>query len=174
MIECSLKNLVAMLFLVLYAFSANGTEIEVGFAPGDGAEQLALKVVNGARKTLNVAAYSLTLPSFTRALVAAKRRGVDVRVAVDEKMNAAHPDALNILVNAGVPVRTVSAWPLHHDKFVISDGENVQTGSFNYSSSATRSRENVLVVWKSVPLAVSYFEHWQGSWARGVDYRSSY
>lgn len=157
-----------------------GALIEVAYSPNEGAEQLVLKVVDDAKKSIRVAAYSFTLPSFVRALVNAKKRGVDVRIAVDYKMNTEEDryktarSAMNLVVNAGIPLRTVSAWPIHHDKFIVVDDKTVETGSFNFSTSATKSRENVLAIWNNPALAATYSTHWQESWNKGIDYTSTY
>ena len=59
--------------------------------------------------------------------------------------------AMNLLANAGIPVRTVSQFKIMHDKVIITDGRNVETGSFNYSRSAANS--NSEMPWSSgIPL----------------------
>ena len=57
--------------------------IESAFSPEAGAEALVLKVINSAQQELRLAAYSYTSLSVTKALVSAKKRGVDVRLVVD-------------------------------------------------------------------------------------------
>lgn len=82
--------------------------------------------------------YSFTSPEVVRALISAKRRGVDVKVVLDEKGNRgkASVAAMNLLVNAGIPVRTVSKFKILHDKIIISDKNTVETVSYNFSRSA--------------------------------------
>jgi phosphatidylserine/phosphatidylglycerophosphate/cardiolipin synthase-like enzyme len=61
------------------------------------------------------------------------------------------PDAL---VNVGADVRTISVYPIHHDKVIIADRQTVKLGSFNYSDAAARKNsENVLVNWGNPKLA---------------------
>jgi len=58
--------------------------------------------------------------------------------------------ALNLLVNAGIPTKTISNYAIHHDKYIVSDEKHVQTRSFNYSQAAAKSNsENVIVVWNN-------------------------
>ncbi|KVU84462.1 endonuclease [Burkholderia ubonensis] len=160
--------------------TAGGTRIEVGFSPEGSAEQLVEKAINSARSSIRLAAYSFTSPAVVQALIAAKRRGVDVAVVVDEKNNLqedrrAGAAALNLLVNAGIPTRTISVYPIHHDKYFVVDGLDVETGSFNYSQAAARrNSENAIVIWHDPALAKAYLDHWQSRWAQGVDYRSAY
>lgn len=152
-------------------------QVEAGYSPGGGAERLVLKVIHTSRKSIRLAAYSFTSPNVVRALVDAGKRGVDVRLVVDEKGNTTKSGtaALNLLVNAGITVRTNGKYAIHHDKYIVSDGLHVQTGSFNYSRAAADSNsENVLVVWHNAALAASYLRHWQSRFDEGKPYRSRY
>ncbi|WP_366773971.1 phospholipase D family protein [uncultured Oxalicibacterium sp.] len=161
-----------------YAFSpTNNTRIESAFSPDAGGEQLVLKVIDAARRSLYVAAYSFTSANVARALIRAKRRGVDVKVLVDESANQrkANFAALNLLVNADIPTRTIASYTLHHDKYIVVDGKTVQTGSFNYSAAAAKSNsENVLVVWNHAQLARRYLQHWEDRWGQADVYQSVY
>jgi phosphatidylserine/phosphatidylglycerophosphate/cardiolipin synthase-like enzyme len=152
-------------------------EIESGFSPDGGAERLILKVINTSQKSIRLAAYSFTSPKVVRALTDARKRGVDVRVVVDDKGTSTKSGsaALNLLANAGIPVRTNGKYAIHHDKYIVSDGLHVQTGSFNYSQAAASSNsENVIVIWHNAALAASYLRHWQGRFDEGENYRKSF
>lgn len=152
-------------------------QIESAFSPEAGSEDLVLRIINSSEKTIRLAAYSFTSPKIVRALMDAKRRGVDVRIVADEKGNKAKSGiaALNLVVNTDIPTRTISTYAIHHDKYIVSDDRHVQTGSFNYSQAAAKSNsENVLVLWNNPELAASYLRHWQSRWQQGVDYKSSY
>ena len=91
--------------------------VESAFSPNAGAEKLVLKLINASNKSIRLAAYSFTSPSVAKALLMAKRRGVDVRVLADEKGNQGKASiaALNLLVNGGIPTRTISSYAIHHD-----------------------------------------------------------
>ncbi len=152
-------------------------EIETGFSPEGGAERLILKVINTSQKSIHLAAYSFTSPKVVRALADARKRGVDVRVVVDDKGTSSKSGtaALNLLANAGIPVRTNGKYAIHHDKYIVSDGVHVQTGSFNYSQAAASSNsENVIVLWHNNALAASYLRHWQSRFDEGTNYRKSF
>lgn len=156
--------------------------IEVGFSPEGSAQRIVLDTIASAQKTLLLAAYSFTDPDVVRDLVVAKRRGVDVYVLVDEKANVSRGvtptksmHALNTLVSAGIAVRTIGAYPIHHDKYIVVDGKTVQTGSYNYSAAArNRNSENVLLIRNSPELATRYYEHFVNRWERGVPYKTNY
>lgn len=166
----------ASLSLSVCASSATPS-IDVGFSPEGSAEQLVIQTLDNAHESIRLMGYSFTSPEVVKSLVAAKRRGVDVMVVVDEKgnRNKASQAAMNVVVNAGIPLRTNGQYKIMHDKVIITDGQNVEAGSFNYSRSAAESNsENALVV-RGVPaLAQTYLAHWQSRWDGGSDWRSSY
>ena len=72
-------------------------------------------------------------------------------------------------------MRTISIYPIHHDKVIVADRETVETGSFNYSdAAANKNSENVMVVWRNTELAKGYLEHWNSRFSRGDDYQTRY
>lgn len=143
--------------------------LEVAFSPGGGGEELVVKVIDSARSEIKVLAYSFTSAPIVRALLAAQKRGVSVSIVADEKSNLSEGGgnqkavaALSALANAGVDVRTTSAFAIHHDKVLCVDRAHVETGSFNFSASAeTRNSENVLVNWNNPELAAVYLRHFE-------------
>ena len=162
---------------VSQAVVSQSSQAEVAFSPDAGSEALVLKVIDSTSRSLYLAGYSFTLPAIVKALLNAKSRGVDVQVVVDEKGNKskASTSALNLLVGAKIPTRTISVYAIHHDKYIVADEETVETGSFNYSkAAATSNSENVLVVWKNPQLATAYLEHWRDRWSKAQDYSASY
>lgn len=151
--------------------------IDVGFSPEGSAKKLVLQIIRSAKSSLRLAAYSFTSPDIVRALLAAKKRGIDVAVLVDNRGNTSKSSqqALNLLVNAGIPTRTISAYAIHHDKYIVVDALHVETGSFNYSASASsRNSENVIVLWNAPNIASQYTEKWKQRWAQGQPYYSAY
>jgi len=148
--------------------------IQAGFSPEGSAAELVLKNIESAHHSIRLAAYTFTSPDVVQGLVDAKERGVDVQVVADEKGNKGRTAtaSLNRLVNAGIPVRSVSAYPIHHDKYIVIDGRTVETGSFNYTRSAAgKNSENVIVISDCPALAGEYLEHWQSRWVEGAEYQ---
>lgn len=150
---------------------------EAAFGPERGAEALIVKAIGSARTSLRVAAFAFSSPTIVKALVEAKRRGVDVQAVVDRKHNTETDpkrigrDALAALAAAGIPARTNGDYRLHHDKFIVVDACHVQTGSWNYAESATRNSENVVVLWNSPETAAAYLGHWESRFAKGSVFR---
>ena len=159
---------------------AAGT-IEVAFSPEGGSEDLVIRVVDAASTELRILAYSFTSVPVVAALVRAKKRGVDVRLVADENSNGRDDRsgkaraALSALVNAGISVRTIDVYPIHHDKVIVADRVTVELGSFNYSDAAARrNSENVLVNWHNARLADVYLAHFERSYRLARPYELRY
>ena len=76
---------------------------------------------------------------------------------------------MNLVVGADIPTRVISTYAIHHDKYIVVDGQHTQTGSFNYSQAAAGSNsENVLVVWSNTTVAATYLAHWDSRWTKGA------
>ncbi|MXG80394.1 phospholipase D family protein [Escherichia coli] len=157
--------------------AAAAPSVQAGFSPEGSALQLVLKTIEAAQHEIRLMGYSFTSPEVVSALVRAKRRGVDVRIVLDEKGNRskASQAAMNIVVNAGIPLRTNGRYAIMHDKVIIVDNHTVEAGSFNYTrSAASRNSENVLVINEVPEVAQTYLQHWQSRWDGGTDWHSSY
>lgn len=150
-----------------------GAAVSSAFAPSGDALALVIAAIDQAHRSIHMAAYVLTSADVARALVRAKKRGVTVQVLLDWKANLGEDarvarHAIGILCNAGIAVRTVDAYPIFHDKYLVIDRQTVQTGSFNYTySAAYRNAENVLVVWNAPALAARYLADFEHNWALG-------
>ena len=151
--------------------------IEVAFSPEAGAEALVLKIIGSARQSIRLAGYSFTSPAVVRGLMDAKRRGVDVKVLLDDKGNRDQDSVatMNLIVGAGIPLRVVSAYAIHHDKYIVVDGKHTETRSFNYSQAAAKSNsENVVVIWDNLAVAGRYGAHWESRCHQGIEVESKY
>lgn len=156
--------------------SAAAPGTEVAFGPEGGAEALILKHIAGAKSTIRVAAFAFSSPAIVDGLVAARKRGVDVKLVVDHEHNIAKDPkgigrkALDTLVQAGAVAHSNSHYRIHHDKFIVADSRDVQTGSYNYAVSANRNSENVLVIRNDPALAAKYLAHWESRFREGSPY----
>lgn len=155
--------------------------MEVAFSPNEGGEALVVKVIDAARSDIKMLAYSFTSAPVVQALLNAKKRGVDIKLVADQKSNTSEDRsgkaraALSALDNAGVDVRTISVYAIHHDKVIISDQKTVELGSFNYSAAAAKSNsENVLVNWNNPQLAKAYTSHFDRNYRQSTPYKQQY
>lgn len=163
--------LVAMLSICALANAE--PRVQVGFSPEGSARKLVLKTIASAKHSIQMLSYSFQAPDIAQALVDAEKRGVVVRVVVDKKRNLGKVsrDAMNYLVRNGVELRTNSHFHIHHDKIIIVDKNTVETGSFNFASSAeTENSENVVVIDDMPEVSRQFLAHWQSRWDLGEPY----
>lgn len=156
-------------------------KLEVAFSPNESSERLVIKVIDSATTELLVLSYSFTSAPVTEALIRAEHRGVKVSLVADYKENVTEDRshkaraALSALKNAGVDVRTIRVYPIHHDKVIIADRETLELGSFNYSAAAAhKNSENVLVNWNNPELAGVYVKHFTRNYNQSSEYVGQY
>lgn len=148
-------------------------DVKVGFSPEGSARALVLQTIESAKHSIQILAYAFQAPDIMQALVAAKKRGVNVRVVVDKKRNVGEVSqaAIAFVTANGVELRTNDHFHIHHDKIIIADGNTVETGSFNFASSAeTANSENVVVIRDMPEVSRQYLAHWQSRWDLGTPY----
>lgn len=149
----NLKNSL-ILFLPSLVFATN---IEVAFSPKNGGQDLIIKTINSAHKSICMATYSFTSKPIANAILQAKLRGVAVKVVSDYRANGKHYTAAKYLANNGVDVRLNDNYAIMHNKFIIADRQTVETGSYNYSAAAeNKNAENVMVIWNNPEIATKY------------------
>lgn len=153
-----MKCRLLLLILVLSVAPAHSSpSVKVGFSPSKTAMQNVLEVVNNAKNTLDVEAYSFTSKAVATALISAQKRGVKVRVIADAKANKIQYSAVTYLANHHIAVRLNDRYAIMHNKVMIADGHTVQTGSMNYTASAdTRNAENSIVLRDMPKVAAQY------------------
>ncbi|WGS55049.1 phospholipase D family protein (plasmid) [Paraburkholderia sp. D15] len=161
------------------ANAAGRATVDVSFSPDGGAETLVLRTIDRARQSVRVMAYTFTSPAVVRALIQAKRRGVDVQVSVDYRSNADEDRsgraraALGALTYAGVPVRTIRTFPIQHSKYLLVDGTWLETGSYNYTQQAARANsENAVVISGDDEVIRKFVANWEQVTALGEPYRA--
>jgi type IV secretion system protein VirD4 len=141
-----------------------GVSFEVGFSPNRNALEVVMSLILQAERELLVAAYSFTSKPIAFALSEAKDRGVDVRLVVDEAQNAEEQGgykAVDFLVSRSIHIVRSSNYAAMHHKFMVTDGQHVQLGSFNYTASANSRNAETAVVLRNAPgLAQVYRTEW--------------
>jgi phosphatidylserine/phosphatidylglycerophosphate/cardiolipin synthase-like enzyme len=163
-----MKTMFAAGMLLALTAQAAAAEIRACFTPGEDCTGLIVAEIAAARSEVLVQAYSFTSPPIVKALVDAKKRGVDVRVIIDKSNICKKADcenkgqiAANTLRIAKVPVLVDDAHAIAHNKVMVLDGQRVITGSFNFTKAAQeRNAENLLVV-ADPALSRRYAEIWR-------------
>lgn len=112
-------------------------------------------VINNAQRSLDIAIYELDLPEVGDALLAARDRGVTVRIVTDSD-TLEELETLIRLEKAGIPIVPDERSPIMHNKFMVVDGEAVWTGSYNFTPNGTYRNNNNAIFIRSAQLAQNY------------------
>lgn len=130
------------------AFLMGGQKMEMWFLPDYGNAVAYLKqLIHGAKRTIRVAMFTWTRHDLAHALVDAKRKGVDVQVALDQyAARGAGTTAVQILQQGGIPVRVSVGGPLLHYKWMEIDNETLVSGSANWTRAAFTQNDDCFIV----------------------------
>lgn len=122
-----------------------------------GIENQLAAAINGVQRTLDIAAYEFNTPVLTKAVLDAKKRGVQVRMVTDDEAGIEDDDStISELIDAGIPVVPDNRSPLMHNKFMILDSTVVWTGSWNYTMNDTYRNNNHALVLRSQRAVQNY------------------
>ena len=139
--------------------------VQYCFSPGGNCNQVLTSWIGKANGSIHVLIYSFTLTDVSQALIAAQKRGVDVKVVMErENVNESYSQ-FYVLRNAGVPIRWDTNSALMHDKFAVIDGHVILTGSFNWTVSASNSNNENLVVIDSASWGDAFESSFQQVWS---------
>jgi phosphatidylserine/phosphatidylglycerophosphate/cardiolipin synthase-like enzyme len=131
------------------------------FTPPEDCTALIRGEIASAGRQVLVQAYSFTSEPIAEALVAARRRGVEVRVLLDGDSATGPNSVLASLRRGGVPVLLDDPPGIAHNKVMVIDGTRVITGSFNFTRAAEdRNAENLLIL-RDPAIAAAYLANWE-------------
>ena len=136
------------------------SSIDVHFSPNGKCLDFIVSVIDNAKSTINVQAYSYTAKCIAEALVRAKKRGVDVRILLDRSQLNAQGSQIYFSQENNIYVAIDYVPGIAHNKVMIIDDEKVLTGSFNWTVSAEmKNAENLLLI-TDKNVAKKYKDNW--------------
>lgn len=135
-----------------HGFAEHQATVQAAFTPDDDVAGLIVRRIGAAKRSVQMQAYLFTDRDIANALLAARRRGVQVEIIGDARQHASGGlPHLRALARAGARVWLDGAHAAAHDKVIILDaalpGAAVITGSYNFTRAAQRANaENVVVI----------------------------
>lgn len=128
-------------------YQSNKVEMSWTF-DGDAQQQIIVDAIHSAKTTLEIAIFSLTDPAIVFALREAQKRGINVRIITDRMQAYTRTQnvAMQILNKVGIPIKLNKHSGLMHLKMIIVDRSRVITGSYNFSKSANKVNDELLMV----------------------------
>ena len=136
--------------------------------------------INGAQRSIDIAAFEFDLTPVAEALIAARNRGVTVRWITDDEhgidadSEAGHGQ-FRMMREAGIQVRDDDREGLMHNKYIIFDEASLWTGSTNLTQNGMFRNDNNVMIFDSPAIADIYQrdfnELWRGK--SGAESRST-
>lgn len=135
------------------------------FSPGMACRDAIFDAIDGASRTLDVCVFTITDDHLAKALAAAHRRGVAIRIVTDNDKGRDLGSDIERLEHLGIPVRIDRTEYHMHHKFAIVDKRMLLNGSYNWTRGAfSYNQENVVVCYDSALLVAfqrTFDELWQ-------------
>ncbi len=132
------------------------------FTPQENCTALLITQIKDAKESIYVQSYSFTSYKIAKALIDAYERGVEVKIILDSSnFDPQNFSQESYLKASGLPLWNDNQVHIAHNKVMIFDESVVETGSFNYTTSAQKyNAENMLII-KDKKLAESYLKNWE-------------
>jgi phosphatidylserine/phosphatidylglycerophosphate/cardiolipin synthase-like enzyme len=137
-------------------------ELRACFTPAENCMDLIVAAIDNAKSEILVQAYSFQAKPLVKALGRAHTRGVKVRVILDRGDERQSDRAGSRLIAERILPQVDTGVASAHNKVMIIDGDNVITGSFNFTEAAQKKNaENVLLIKGHPEVAAAYRKNWE-------------
>ena len=112
-------------------------DVKSFFTPGTDCETHIIAAIKRAAH-IDIAVYSITHPDITDAIIDAHDRGANIRIVTDRMMAKNKGSLVGKIRNAGIPVLTNKKHKIEHNKFAVFDDVHVVSGSYNWTTNASK------------------------------------
>ena len=138
------------------------------FTPGESCLPLILESLQKAKRTIDVQAYTLTSRTIAVALVAARKRGIRVRVLLDKSQKLNPYGQLPLLQKGRLDIRIDYRPAIAHNKVMIIDRYKTLTGSYNWTEGAERRNAENLLLISNKSIARRYLANFEKRWGVSI------
>jgi len=147
-------------------------QVETIFSRSTSGAEVIEELIRAATISIAAALYRLANPRLVAALGEAARRGVSIRLCLNDNDHYEENRAAQAaLATSGIAYRLLqgkagNGSKMHH-KFVVLDGQTVATGSYNWTmESEERNYENLILL-RAPELAIAYLREFEALWKEG-------
>lgn len=117
----------------------------VYFTPGTECEDAIADLVRNAQN-IRIAVYAITNTKIGDAIIAAHKRGADIRIISDRTQAKNKASLIDTFRENGIPVALNHGYKIEHNKFAVFDNKTIITGSYNWTINASLyNSENCMI-----------------------------
>ncbi|MFT4098451.1 MAG: phospholipase D-like domain-containing protein [Rhodoblastus sp.] len=165
-----MKRTLAFALALALASPAAAARLEIHYAPEENLEKVDVALIDGAKSSIDMAAYVLTDVAVIDAIGRAAGRGVKVRLFLEPNQEHGGGYAAaareKLLATPGVETKRNprSAW-MHLKSYVV-DGALLRMGAANLSASGLKQQDNDLLITDDAGLVGRFGAHFERMWGR--------
>ncbi len=155
-----------LFFVCIIFFSLQiNAETAVYFTPSLDCENQIIRLLNNAKKCIDISVYSINNNNIVAVLKQTYERGIPIRILTDRTQAAGRGAKSIDLYESGLDIRVHSKHRIEHNKFMVADNETIITGSYNWTNPASlKNSENCLVVWNDPDTVMKYKKRFEYLW----------
>ncbi len=145
--------------------------VAIHYAPAENLERVDVPLIDGAARTIDMAAYVLTDYPVITALQRAAGRGVVIRILLDRQQHEEREPSepfRALQATPGVTIRIKRRRVYMHLKSYAVDGRWLRSGAGNLSASGLKQQDNDLVLVDSPALAAGFERNFEEIFADGA------
>lgn len=135
--------------------------VEIHFSPAENLEKIDVGLIDGARKSIDMAAYVLSDWAVIDALRMAEKRSVVVRIVLDTGQRHAFDRMPDLADNIRVKRSNVYM----HLKAYAIDGVLLRAGAANFSASGLKHQDNELLVIRDAAAVQAFASRFEAIWS---------
>lgn len=151
---------------ILANLNHNGSSLksEALFSPNDDCSHRICRLIASAKKQIDICVFTITDDRVTRAIKDAYQRRVQIRIISDNDKSFDLGSDIELLSQAGIPVRIDKTEYHMHHKFALFDSELLMTGSYNWTRSASKNNSENLVITNDPDLLIRFESEFEKLW----------
>lgn len=165
--KLTLTFIILLVLIFSFPLSTIGqSNISIWFLPEQGNEvkNEIISLIDSANKSVYAAVYDINDSDIVSALLSAHKKGIDVRVVMDDVQAETESSIISPLNGAGILKTDNNKNALMHNKFAVIDGEKVLTGSTNWTENCLFYNNNNSPLIVSDNLAADYTTEFDEMW----------
>ena len=121
--------------------------------------------IGKAKKSIDIAIFSFTRFNIATGLLKAASKGVRIKILWDKtQLDSSEYGAkiLSMLKKENIEVFLIDKRSKMHHKFAIVDGDTILTGSYNFTTSASKYNDENLIIFQDKKIAEKFLKAWEG------------
>jgi phosphatidylserine/phosphatidylglycerophosphate/cardiolipin synthase-like enzyme len=165
---CKIVDMMARLFTILtfllLSTTSHAALTNVCFSPSNCCENNIVELINKSNETIDIAIYSFTNEKIYESLLNAKNRGIAIRIVADKTQSKGRSSLIPKLQEQGFDIRIKKKVKIEHNKFGVFDKNMIITGSYNWTTAATKSNSENCMLDKRKTRVSSYDKRFNELW----------